>query len=105
MPEDVNDPLIIEMSMDQVETMDISVTAVGDSDVLSYVNDTLVTELETISGVADVTVYGGHENYIRVQLNSQAMKQYGLSMSTIAQTIGRWILRFRPEVSVRVLRI
>lgn len=71
-----------------METMDISVTAVGDSDVLSYVNDTLVTELETISGVADVTVYGGHENYIRVQLNSQAMKQYGLSMSTIAQTIG-----------------
>lgn len=71
-----------------METMDISVTAVGDSDVLSYVNDTLVTELETISGVADVSVYGGHENYIRVQLNSQAMKQYGLSMSTIAQTIG-----------------
>lgn len=82
MPEDVNEPMVIEMSMD------ISVTAVGDSDVLSYVNDTLVTELETISGVADVTVYGGHENYIRVQLNSQAMKQYGLSMSTIAQTIG-----------------
>lgn len=88
MPEDVNEPMVIEMSMDQMETMDISVTAVGDSDVLSYVNDTLVTELETISGVADVTVYGGHENYIRVQLNTQAMKQYGLSMSTIAQTIG-----------------
>ncbi len=88
MPEDVNEPMVIEMSMDQMETMDISVTAVGDSDVLSYVNDTLVTELETISGVADVTVYGGHENYIRVQLNSQAMKQYGISMSTIAQTIG-----------------
>lgn len=88
MPEDVQEPVVIEMSMDQVETMDISVTAVGDSDVLSYVNDTVVPELETLSGVADVTVYGGRENYIKVELNSQAMKQYGVTMSGIAQTIG-----------------
>lgn len=88
MPDDVQEPVVIEMSMDQVETMDVSVTAVGDSDVLSYVNDTIVPELETLSGVADVTVYGGRENYIKVELNSQAMKQYGVTMSGIAQTIG-----------------
>ena len=87
MPNDANEPIIIEMSIDQMETMDISVTAVGDSDVLSYVNDTMVPELETISGVADVTVSGGRENYIKVELNSQAMKQYGVTMSGIAQTI------------------
>ena len=34
------------------------------------------------------TVYGGRENYIKVELNSQAMKQYGVTMSGIAQTIG-----------------
>lgn len=88
MPEDVEEPVVIEMAMDQVETMDISVTAVGDSDVLSYVNDTVVTELETLSGVAEVSVYGGRENYIRVELDSQAMKQYGITMSGIAQAIG-----------------
>ena len=87
MPDDANEPIIIEMSIDQMETMDISVTAVGDSDVLSYVNDTMVPELETISGVADVSVSGGREDYIKVELNSQAMKQYGVSMSGIAQTI------------------
>lgn len=88
MPEDVNTPLIIEMSMDQMETMDVSVMAVGDSDVLSYVNDTMVPELETLSGVAQVQVSGGKENYIKVELNSQAMKQYGVTMSGISQTIG-----------------
>lgn len=88
MPDDVQEPIVMEMSMDQVDTMDLSVTAVGDSDVLSYVNDTLVPELETLSGVADVSVYGGRENYIRVELDSQAMKQYGVTMSGIAQTIG-----------------
>lgn len=87
MPEDVNEPLIIEMAMDQMETMDVSVMAVGDSDVLSYVNDTMVPELETLSGVAQVQVSGGKENYIKVELNSQAMKQYGVTMSGISQTI------------------
>ena len=87
MPDDASEPIIIEMSIDQMETMDVSVTAVGDSDVLSYVNDTMVPELETISGVADVSVSGGRENYIKVELNSQAMKQYGVAMSSIASTI------------------
>lgn len=87
MPDDVNTPVIIEMSMDQMETMDVSVMAVGDSDVLSYVNDTMVPELETLSGVAQVQVSGGKENYIKVELNSQAMKQYGVTMSGISQTI------------------
>ncbi len=87
MPEDVNEPVIIEMAMDQIETMDISVMSVGDSDVLSYVNDTMVPELETLSGVAQVQVSGGKENYIKVELNSQAMKQYGVTMSGISQTI------------------
>ncbi|MCM1268344.1 MAG: efflux RND transporter permease subunit [Bacteroidales bacterium] len=87
MPDDAQDPIVIEMAMDQMETMDISVTAVGDSDVLSYVNDTMVPELETISGVADVSVRGGRENYIRVLLDSRAMKEYGVTMSGIAQTV------------------
>ena len=88
MPEDVNTPVIIEMSMDQMETMDVSVMAVGDSDVLNYVNDTMVPELESLSGVAQVQVSGGKENYIKVELNSRAMKQYGVTMNSISQTIG-----------------
>lgn len=88
LPAEVEDPFIIEMSMDAIDTMSLSVIANGDVDLLGYVNDTLVPELETVTGVADVTVSGGKENYIKVQLDSQAMKQYGISMSGIAQTIG-----------------
>lgn len=80
MPDDANEPVVLEMSIDQVETMDISVTAVGDSDVLSYVNDTMVPELENLSGVASVSVSGGRENYIKVEVNPQAMKQYGVTV-------------------------
>ncbi len=88
MPDDVQKLTIMEISMDAMDTMTLSATATGDVDLLSYVNDTLKPELETITGVADINITGGKENYIQVKLNSQAMKQYGISMSSIASTIG-----------------
>lgn len=88
LPDDAQEPYILEMSMDAMDTMTLSATAVGDVDLLGYVNDTVVPELETLTGVADVSVSGGREKYYKVELNSEAMKEYGLSMSTLAQTIG-----------------
>jgi HAE1 family hydrophobic/amphiphilic exporter-1 len=58
-----------------------------DSDALSYVNDELLPELEAVTSVASVDVYGGRENYIRVLLDENALNQYGLSMSSVAQYI------------------
>lgn len=87
LPEDARDPYIMELSVDAMDTMTISATAVGDIDLFSYVENTIVPELETIISIADVNVYGGRENYIKVQLDENAMKQYGLTMSSIAQYI------------------
>ncbi|MBO6015051.1 MAG: efflux RND transporter permease subunit, partial [Lachnospiraceae bacterium] len=85
LPEDAADPYIMELSMNATDTMTLSATAVGDVDLLAYVNDTIVPELETLLGVADVNVYGGEENYIRVKLKEEKLTQYGLTMSTFAQ--------------------
>lgn len=85
LPEDAADPYIMELSMDAQDTMTISATAMGDIDLLAYVNDTVVPEFETLLGVADVNVYGGKENYIRVLLKEDMLSQYGLTMSSVAQ--------------------
>lgn len=87
LPDDARDPYIMELSMDAMDTMTISATALGDTDLLSYVENTIVPELETVISIADVNVYGGRERYIKVQLDENAMKQYGLTMSTVAQYI------------------
>lgn len=87
LPADAQDPYIMELSMDAMDTMTISATAVGDIDLLSYVENTIVPELETVISIADVVVYGGREHYIKVQLDENAMKQYGLTMSNLAQYI------------------
>ncbi|MBR1692410.1 MAG: efflux RND transporter permease subunit, partial [Lachnospiraceae bacterium] len=85
LPSDANAPYIMELSMDAQDTVTISATAKGDVDLLAYVNDTVVPEFETLLGVADVNVYGGEENYIRVLLKEDQLSQYGLSMSQVAQ--------------------
>lgn len=87
LPEDAQDPFIMELSMDAMDTVTISATAVGNVDLLSYVENTAVPELETLLGVADVTVTGGKENYIKVELNPEAMRTYGLSMASVSQSI------------------
>lgn len=85
LPEEVQEPYIMELAMDAQDTMRVSATAIGDVDLLNYVNDTVVPEFETLLGVADVTVYGGEENYIRVLLKEEKLAQYGLTMSGISQ--------------------
>lgn len=87
-PEDASDPTIIEMNMNSVPIMAVSVIEAGDVDLLKVVNESVVPELESLSGVAQVSVSGGSEEYIRVQLNDTMMRQYGLTMASVAQFLG-----------------
>ncbi len=88
MPEDAAEPTIIEMNVNSMPCMTISATEVGDVDLLKVVNESVIPELESLSGVAQVTVSGGSEEYISIQLNDTLMKQYGLTMSSVAQFLG-----------------
>lgn len=84
-PDDASEPTIIEMNMNSVPVMTISAIEVGDIDLLKVVNESVVPELESLSGVAQVDVSGGTEDYIKVELDNTLMKQYGLTMSSVSQ--------------------
>ena len=88
LPDDAQDPIIIQMDVNAMDTMTISVTNDGSSDMMAYIEDTMVPALESVPDVARVQVAGGRENYIRIRLDEDKMTQYGLSISTIGQTIG-----------------
>lgn len=88
LPDDVDQPTIIEMNMNSMDVMTISAVEVGDVDMLKVVNESVVPELESLSSVAQVSVTGGSEDYIKVELNETLMKQYGLTMSSVAQMLG-----------------
>ncbi len=73
LPEDAQDPVIIEMDMNAQDMMTLSVTTTGDTDVLAFVEDELRPELERLSDVAQITVSGGETDYIRIQLHKDKM--------------------------------
>ena len=88
LPEDAKEPVIMQMDVNAMDTMTLSVTNDGSSDMMAYINDTMVPKMESVSNVAQVEVTGGAQNYIRVQLNEQKLNQYGLTINSVAGYIG-----------------
>ena len=83
LPDDAHDPVIIQMDMNAQDMMTLSVTSTGDTDVLAFVEDELRPELERLSDVAQITVSGGEQDYIRIQLHQDKMQQYGVTMANV----------------------
>ena len=54
LPDDVDQPTIIEMNMNSMDVMTISAVEVGDVDMLKVVNESVVPELESLSSVAQM---------------------------------------------------
>ena len=87
LPDDCQSPIVMKMDINSMPSMMYSLSTTDGSDVLSLANDEIVPELKAVSSVASVEVSGGRENYIQVKLDEEAMNQYGLTMSSIAQYI------------------
>ena len=87
LPDDCQSPIVMKMDINSMPSMMYSLSTTDGSDVLSLANDEIVPELKAVSSVASVEVSGGRENYIQVKLDEEAMNQYGLTMSGIAQFI------------------
>ena len=87
LPEECQEPMVIQMDINAMPSIMYSVSTTDGSDAYSLVKDTIVPELEAISTVADVELSGGRENYIRVLLDEEALNQYGMNMSQVAQSI------------------
>ncbi len=87
LPEDCQDPMIMELSADALGTMMISATAPAGIDVADYLDSEVVPSLENIGGVARVELTGAQDEYLRIVLDEAALQQYGLSISTVGAAI------------------
>lgn len=88
LPEDVQEPTIYEIDVNATSAMAVAVMGGTDENLYNYVNDKVAPEIEKISSVGEVSISGGQENYIRIELLPEKMEQYGLNMSTIAGLVG-----------------
>ena len=88
MPDEVNDPIMLELNTNLMANMVLAVSKENTANLYNYVNDNVVPELEKLSTVAEVSVNGGSQEYIRVELLPEKMNQYGVTMSSISSDIG-----------------
>lgn len=74
---------VMEMSQNAGTTMMLSVAHKTKEDLYDYVDQTIVPELEKIPSIAEVETRGGSAEYIRIELKSEKMAQYKVTMNEI----------------------
>lgn len=90
LPDDCGDPTVIKMSSDNMNNsvMRLSITSDADSSsITDYIEDNIVPEIEKIEGVGEVSVRGGRNKYISIELIEDRLNQYGLTMSDVSNAI------------------
>ena len=86
-------PKGVEVSIDEFNNNDESIfeacvlTDDPDIDVSSYVKQDIEPKFKNIEGVAKVEVNGGKSRYISIELSPDAVAQYGLDVSAVANII------------------
>lgn len=79
---------IMEMNNNAGSTMMLSIANAKQADLYDYVDQTVVPLLEQISSVAEVEAMGGSSQYYKIELQSDEMAQYQITMSDVASAMG-----------------
>lgn len=90
LPEDCDDPMVIKLDMNSATVAMMSVGYEGYDLVQTkqFVEDYVQDKLESVEGVASVSVMGAKERVIEVEVDPDKLHGYGLSPSDIAGAIG-----------------
>ena len=87
LPEDCQNPNLIIMDINALQSMTLSVTSKSGADVRTFVDDKLEPEILSIANVAQTDVSGGAQDYISVTVTPDTLASYGLNLSGISQAI------------------
>ena len=87
LPAEAGEPVILEMNMEAEASMQILAHGEEESEISAFLSEGMLEELQNLPSVAKVDVYGGAENYIRIELKEYLLSQYGLSMDAVAEYI------------------
>ncbi len=89
LPDDCNDPQVMKFDTSMMPVAQLSFVRDGYSleDTQKFLEDNIQTQLESIDGVASVTISGATEREIHVEVDTNKMFGYNISMSQIVSAI------------------
>ena len=82
LPDDV-EPTVMEMNNNAQASMMLTIANPSQENLYDYVDQKIVPELEKLSTMAEVSTMGGSSEYIKIELMSDMMDQYNVSISDI----------------------
>ena len=82
LPDDV-EPTVMEMNNNAQASMMLTIANPSQENLYDYVDQKIVPELEKLSTVTEVSTMGGSSEYIKIELMSDMMDQYNVSISDI----------------------
>lgn len=82
LPDDV-EPTVMEMNNNVQASMMLTIANPSQENLYDYVDQKIVPELEKLSTVAEVSTMGGSSEYIKIELMSDMMDQYNVSINDI----------------------
>ncbi|ENH96575.1 acriflavin resistance protein family transporter subunit AcrB [Gracilibacillus halophilus YIM-C55.5] len=87
LPEGAAEPSVLRFNPNQMPIMWVGLTGSDTTQLQSVAEDTVQPYFERQSGVASVSLEGGQERVIHLELNQTKMNQYGVTTNLIMQSL------------------
>jgi HAE1 family hydrophobic/amphiphilic exporter-1 len=95
LPDDAKAPRVQKSDMNAFPILRVSVTGeMPPRELYQYVKDRIKPRLEQVDGVSAVTIVGGQQREIRVEVDNDKLNAFGISILQVSQALGRENLDF-----------
>ena len=95
LPDDAKTPSLNKFSLDDVPIMNLSVTSkMSEKELYDLLDKKIQPIFSRVNGVAQVTMVGGQEKEIQVNIHPEKLEGYGLSIAQVQQVIAASNLDF-----------
>ncbi|QKZ12223.1 efflux RND transporter permease subunit [Spirosoma sp. KUDC1026] len=88
LPDEADRPILNKFSTDEIPVLRMGVTAnMSPSQLYDLIDKDLKPQLSNVAGVGQVTIIGGNERQIQVNVNAEKLRAYGVSIGQVSQAI------------------
>ncbi len=94
LPDDVETPSVMSLKTNESPIITINIGGDYNPVELKKIADNIKTEIEKINNVSDVTIIGGIEREIKINVNPEMLKVYGITLDTIRSAIAASNINF-----------
>lgn len=88
LPDSASEPNILRFSPESLPVMYLGLTGEDLAEITEVADRQIVPFFERQEGVASVTIEGGLEREIQIELNEESLEQYGVSSQAVIETLG-----------------